>query len=251
MARLRYYVLALLLLVPTACARAAAPEMVTTSDRQTLETLVGKWVTLQGRVLFWQGRVVLETSGQPVLLDSWRGATWVADGSEVQFTGILRLADGPARQVDGAELRFRLEQPEPFIDFKGIGYSILESLLGLFPFWSLMLGAAWLWTCIATKPAQQGGRRRVFLLGCLPPFAIPVAIVTIGIVLAANPGAKPPPYPVQLINGLLLSHIPLAGLLLWRWRRHWLAVLASSLFAAYLCFVASFYSTMSVKGTWL
>jgi hypothetical protein len=255
MARFRTYIVAFVLILPIGCHQSPSPVVVTTPDRPTLESQVGKWVRLQGLVHgpYSQGRLVLVTSGEPVLLDSWRGVKWTADGRQEQFTGILRSLDGPPQKAEKLELRFRLEQPEPLIDFEGLKYSILGSLLGSVCLWSLLLGALWVWTCIAMKPPVHGSRWRVFLLGCLPPFAIPIAIFTVSIMFAVDPrhNGGVPTYPVHILNGLLAAQLPLAGFLLYPWRRQWLSILTSSLFAGYLALVGNFYGTMMVTGRWL
>src|SRR5262249_53531759 len=76
-----------------------------------------------------------------------------------------------------------------------------------------------------------------------------------GVIFVQDPpwvtGVEAPAGPQYLILGLLVSHIPLTALLIWRWRPQWPVVLASAVVAAYVSVCAAFISGMSVTGVWL
>jgi hypothetical protein len=150
----------------------------------------------------------------------------------------------PARRPSVNELRY----------FLILAQQVYFVLTGFFPI-TLLLLVAWVWAFVATKPEPKGGRWQMFLLGCLPPFAIPVAILVCGVLFVSEPawetGVEPPAYPSYIITLLLLAHLPLAGLLVWRWGKRWPAVVASSVCAGYVSLAAWLISSMSVTGVWL
>jgi hypothetical protein len=118
---------------------------------------------------------------------------------------------------------------------------------------TLLLACGWVWVFAAADQRLAGGRRRLFWLGCAPPFVISFLILACGVAFAHHPGSDQPApaYPEYLIWVLLLAHLPLAGLLAWRWGGQWPAVAMSSLAAGYVSMCAGFISTMSVTGVWL
>ena len=128
---------------------------------------------------------------------------------------------------------------------------------GMAYFWplTLLLAAAWVWAFASTHSQPKRRRWRLLVLGCLPPFALPVAILVCGVVFVSGPpwvtGVEAPAYPGYLINGLLLLHLPLAGLATWWWRGQRPAVVASWVCAGYVSLGAGLISTMSVTGIWL
>ena len=82
-----------------------APVAVTAPDSATLEALVDRKVTLEGKVELHKAGLVLQTSGPPVILE-YRGAqdaSWPEVGTRVRVTGVLRAG--------GREYPFRLEHP--------------------------------------------------------------------------------------------------------------------------------------------
>src|SRR5258708_14990429 len=96
--------------------------------------------------------------------------------------------------------------------FLALAQQVYFVMANFFPI-TLLMAAAWVWAFVATKPGPKGGRGRLFLLGCLPPFAVPVAILVCGVVFVSEPpqvtGVEVPAYPGYIITALLLAHLPL------------------------------------------
>ena len=107
----------------------------------------------------------------------------------------------------------------------------------------------------ATKCDSIGSRLRLFLLGCLPPFAMPMAILVVGVVYVSKPpwvtGVEAPAFPGYIIEALTLAHFPLAALMIWWWGKRWPAIAVSWACAGVLSLAAGFISSMSVTGIWL
>ena len=94
-----------LLLLP-GCA--PAPVVVINADSTTLESLVGRSVTLQGQVELHKAGLVLITSGSQVILE-YRGAaddSWPSPGSRIEVTGTLQATNSRWEKFP-----FRLEHP--------------------------------------------------------------------------------------------------------------------------------------------
>lgn len=139
------------------------------------------------------------------------------------------------------------------MDSAGYFLALAEQVgFGLTAFWpiTVLLAIAWVGAFAATKPGPAGGRWRTLALGCLAPFALPVAILVCGVVFASREG-EPPTFPQYIIAALLLAHLPLAGLHCWWWGERCLSVLVSWVSAGYVSLAAGFISGMSVTGVWL
>lgn len=109
--------------------------------------------------------------------------------------------------------------------------------------------------CVWALAKQHAGinRWRLFLGGCLPLFATPLAILLYGAVFTGSSGQPVPPsnyaeYPIVV---LLLTHFPLTVLLGWNWRDAKFAVLAFAAFTLYVALCAALVSAMSVTDSWL
>jgi hypothetical protein len=138
--------------------------------------------------------------------------------------------------------------------FLGLAQQVFFLVVGFWPL-TMLLIVAWMGTLVATRPAPNGSWRWTFGIGCLLPLAFPVAILLCGVVFVHDPPpdveVEAPAYPVYLIEGLLLSLLPLTAALVW-WRpAHWPTVVASALLAGYLSWCALVISSMSVTGVWL
>jgi hypothetical protein len=122
-------------------------------------------------------------------------------------------------------------------------------------FFPMTLAVVAVWVCVVLiSMATDHGGVRLFLFGCMPPFAIPLVILLCGVVFAHDPpwvtGVKAPAYQLYIIDTLLLSHLPLAALLIWRWRYWWPAVISSAILAGYVSLFATLISYSSVSGIW-
>lgn len=81
---------------------------------------------------------------------------------------------------------------------------------------------------------------------------IPTSVLLCGVLLPHNLRDGPAPlWPEYLIDGLLLTHLPLAVLLVWTLKgARWFTFCASLAVASYSC-GAAVMSGMSVSGVWL
>ncbi len=105
----------------------------------------------------------------------------------------------------------------------------------------------------ASLPYVPLDRWRQALTGALVPLALPTAILLCGVLLVCDPDLDDvaPRWPEWLVGGLLLAHLPLAALLVWRLRGAlWFSLSASAAVFGYSC-GAAFMSVMSVSGRWL
>jgi hypothetical protein len=138
------------------------------------------------------------------------------------------------------------------LHFLGLAQQVFFLLQHFWPL-TLLLAVGCVWVVTASDPGLPGGRRRLFLLGCAPAFALPLLILACGVAFAHDPeGDRPAPaYPQYLIQALLLAHLPCAALMPWWWGRRWPAVVISSVAAGYVSVFAGFISWMSVTGNWL
>jgi hypothetical protein len=121
----------------------------------------------------------------------------------------------------------------------------------LFPVITL-LAAVGLLTAVRSALANRERflhRRSLWLLA---PFLIPNLIVLYGVVFVYDgPVWSAPAWRGQVIYALLWSHVPIAGLLLWRLRTIWVVVLGLSVVQAWLSFCTGFMAYMSVTNVWL
>lgn len=114
---------------------------------------------------------------------------------------------------------------------------------------TISLFVVWVWSIAAIKTNGSLGRWRTFAFGCLPPFAMPLVILIIGVVFM-NRGEDALAFPQYLIVILLLAHVPLVQLHCRWWKEQQWVVLASWIFAGYLSAMTAFISSMSVTGDW-
>ena len=125
-------------------------------------------------------------------------------------------------------------------------------VLVLFPPAALLMFVGVIGT-VASVQFLPPDRRRRATAAILIPMALPAAILLCGALLVHDTDldSLAPRWPEWLIGGLLLAHLPVAGLLVWRVRgARWVALFSSMAVASYSC-GAAFMSTMSVSGRWL
>lgn len=123
----------------------------------------------------------------------------------------------------------------------------LGFLAYLFPI-PLALVAVCVWALTA-KPPEGVSRSQLFACGCLPPFAIPVALLVFGSVFSR--GADSPSASPDFIWGILLGHLALTALLVWKWGDAAVTVLAFAALSFYVSLCAATVAWMAVTGDWL
>ena len=132
---------------------------------------------------------------------------------------------------------------------------VRQTVGGVVGFWPVTLLLAFAWVCafLITKHPSLRARLRTLALGCLPPFAIPVAILLCGWVFVRpwDSVGEASPFPGFLVPALLLAQIPLAGLHSRWWGERWPVVLASWVCAGYVSLWAGLMSLQSIAGEWL
>jgi cytochrome bd-type quinol oxidase subunit 2 len=105
----------------------------------------------------------------------------------------------------------------------------------------------------SSTPFALPNRWRQDAASLLIPAVVPISILLCGTLFMHDTELDEvaPRWPENLIIGLLLTHIPLVALLVWRLRgARWLAFCASLMIASYSC-GAAFMSIMAVSGRWL
>ena len=109
---LRMHLLWAVVLLSVGCS--PPPVVVTTPDAATLESLLGKKVTLEGQVELHKAGYVLKTSGPAIVLecDGAQGEVWSRVGTRVQLTGTLRATEAPPPYLGARQAYpFHLEHP--------------------------------------------------------------------------------------------------------------------------------------------
>ena len=95
-------------------------------------------------------------------------------------------------------------------------------------FFPVSLGVAglWLWR-LATAVRNTTGRADRVAGWCLLPACLTLGLLVVGTVFAHHGSSPPPAYPGWLILGLVLAHLPLSGVLVWRAGDQWPLVAVS------------------------
>jgi hypothetical protein len=138
--------------------------------------------------------------------------------------------------------------------FLALASTIPDTMLYFLPI-TLTVAGVWIWGLIATGRLIREQTARL-AARCVLPAAFTVGVLVVGVVFCHRgpppwAGGDPPAFPEYLIDGLVLAHLPLAGLLLWRSRGQWPVVAASSGMWAWASVCASMIAYMSVSGVWL
>jgi hypothetical protein len=130
---------------------------------------------------------------------------------------------------------------------------IKQSWLGISYDWkiSLTLLIIALIALLLNKPFKRKSFTRQNLL-LLMPFAITVMLFLMGTILAHdNSHALAPTWPVYLLIGIAMLHIPLGGFLAWKMKGFRWSTIALNIFQMQLSRWALFVVGMSVTGDWL
>ena len=119
-------------------------------------------------------------------------------------------------------------------------------------FFPVSLGVAglWLWGLV-TAIRHTTGRVDRLAGWCLLPACLTLGLLVVGTVFAHGNSSPPPAYPVWLVLGLVLAHLPLSGVLVWRAGDQWPLVAASSAVWGWVSACAALVAGMSVTGDWL
>jgi hypothetical protein len=129
------------------------------------------------------------------------------------------------------------------------------SVMRLFFPVTIVVVCFWICGLIATGRHLLERSLRLFHL-CLVPGALTVAVLFVGVAFEYHGPVPPPPggseaLPNYLIVALVLAHLPLAALLIWRSGKQWPIVAASSAFWLWATLCASLMAGMLVTGDWL
>jgi hypothetical protein len=118
-------------------------------------------------------------------------------------------------------------------------------------FFPISLGVAVLWLrgllTVVRHSIGQPGRVAGW---CLLPACLTIGLLVVGTVFA-NDGSRPSAHSVWLVGGLVMAHLPLSGVLVWRARDQWPLVAASSAVWGWVSVCAALVAGMSVTGDWL
>jgi hypothetical protein len=124
-------------------------------------------------------------------------------------------------------------------------------------FFPVTVVVAVFWVCGVVATGGRIKQRPVRLVArCVIPSALTIGVLIVGVVCCYRgppPWAdgKPPVFPEYLIGGLVLAHLLLGGLLVWRSGGQWPVIAASSAVWAWASMCASIVAGMSVSGVWL
>lgn len=126
-------------------------------------------------------------------------------------------------------------------------------MLRFFPI-TLLVAGSWIFAVVASRRCLRKPDLSVLLMSIVPG-VLTFGVLATGVIFRQTTppwGAEDlPTFPVYLLNGFLVAHLPLGGWLAWRSREQWSIVAASSGLWFWASVCASFEAGMSVTGVWL
>jgi hypothetical protein len=119
----------------------------------------------------------------------------------------------------------------------------------LFPI-TLTVAGLWAWGLVVA--VRRPNARPLRVAGwCLLPAVLTAGVMTVGAVCVYRGDEPPAALPGYLIVGLVLAHVPLAGVLGWRAGNQWPVVVTSWAAWGWVSVCAALVAGMSVTGNWL